>query len=151
MTLSDTLAEDARGLSERLGNLGELAHAAADNARESAAKDRAALKERVAKARSSADDQAGQLRERSKGRSGHANRDWHDLQRSWGAHLARIRKRVDDRKAEHDLHRAQHRAESAEDDALDAIDFAASAVNEAAYAVLDAILARSEAEELAAS
>jgi hypothetical protein len=39
----------------------------------------------------------------------------------------------------------------AEADALDAIDFASSAVEEAKYAVLDAMLARKDADVLAAS
>jgi hypothetical protein len=46
---------------------------------------------------------------------------------------------------------AERRAEWAEDDALDAIDFAGAALDEAEYATLDAVLARMEADELAAS
>ena len=57
-------------------------------------------------------------------------------------------RRVENRKAEHDLHKAEGRADRAEEDARFAIDFAYSAIVEAEYAALDAALARVEADEL---
>jgi hypothetical protein len=59
--------------------------------------------------------------------------------------------RIDAKKAVHDADVAERDAEWAEADALDAIDFASSAVEEAEYAVLDAMLARKDADVLAAS
>jgi len=65
--------------------------------------------------------------------------------------VARVRERIAAKKAELDRDVAERRAARAEDDALDAIDFAGAALDEAEYATLDAVLARREADELAAS
>ena len=70
------------------------------------------------------------------------------MQKSWDAHVAELRDRVEGKKAERDVHVAQRRAENAEADAEFAVDFAYGAVVEAEYAVLDAVLARTEADEL---
>ena len=77
-----------------------------------------------------------------------ANR-WADLQRSWDAHVAKVRERLDSRRAEHDVKRAQKRAEDAEEYASYAAAFAYSTVVEAEYAALDAALARMDAERTA--
>jgi hypothetical protein len=53
-------------------------------------------------------------------------------------------------RAEIDVNRAEARAEGAEDDALFAIDYAYVTIEEAESAVLDAIVARNDANELAA-
>jgi hypothetical protein len=50
-----------------------------------------------------------------------------------------------------DVRRAEHRAKWAEEDALAAVEFAILAVEEAEYEVLDALLARAEADDLAAA
>ena len=68
---------------------------------------------------------------------------WRDRGR-YGAYV----KAIENRKAEHDLHKAEGRADRAEEDARFAIDFAYSAIVEAEYAALDAALARMEADEL---
>jgi hypothetical protein len=73
------------------------------------------------------------------------------VKQSWNEHIAEIRRKADADKAEHDLHRAQRRADHREDDAVDAVNFALQAVEEAEYEVLDAILARAEANEMAAT
>jgi hypothetical protein len=60
-----------------------------------------------------------------------------------------MRRKADEQKATLDLARANSRADAREDDAVMAVDFALQAVEEAEYEVLDAILARTEANEMA--
>ena len=110
---------------------------------------KADLERDIATARASAETQADKLRQDAESRKGKLSVWWHDMERSWNAHVAKIRDDVDAKRAEHDVDRAQRRAERAEDDARFAIDFAYSAVLEADYAVLDAALARQEADERA--
>jgi hypothetical protein len=74
---------------------------------------------------------------------------WTGVQRSWDEHVAAVRGRLDERRAEHDVKVAARRATEAEDDAQMAADFAYSAVVEAEYAALDATLARMDADRLA--
>ena len=95
------------------------------------AKARAELEREVASARLSAGSREVKFAE-----------GWSDLQRSWDAHVAKVRERLDNRRADHDAKRAQRRAEDAEDYAAYAAAFAHSAVVEAEYAALDAVLAR---------
>jgi hypothetical protein len=72
------------------------------------------------------------------------------VQKSWNEHIARIREHLEGKKEEHDVHMAKVRADDAEGYASFSIDLAYSAVVEAEYASLDAVLARKEAEQLAA-
>ena len=73
-----------------------------------------------------------------------------DMRTSVRGHLAAIRERIDDKKAEHDLAQAQRDADEAQYDALYAIDYAYGAIEEAESLVLDAELARMDADELEA-
>jgi hypothetical protein len=69
----------------------------------------------------------------------------------WNKHIDKIRKDVGNRKEEHDIKRAEHHAEHREDDAEAAVAYAYAAFEEAEYAVLDAMLAREDANEVAAT
>jgi hypothetical protein len=75
---------------------------------------------------------------------------WTDMGRSWDAHIAGVRDRVDKKKEQHDLKAAQRDAEDATAYASYLIDYAFAAVDEAEYAVLDATLSQMVADELAA-
>ncbi|MBN9622487.1 MAG: hypothetical protein J0H06_05955, partial [Actinobacteria bacterium] len=66
-------------------------------------------------------------------------------------HVADLRSKIEERKAERDAGHAARRAERAEDYAIEAVVFAAAAFDEAEYAVLDALLARVEADEATAA
>jgi hypothetical protein len=110
----------------------------------------AQLKARVQEARESSETQAAELRSGASGAKAKASKWWTDVQDDWTKHIDKIRKDVDNRKAEHDVTRAEHHAEHREDDAEAAVAFAYAAFEEAEYAVLDAILAREQADELAA-
>lgn len=136
-------------LSDQLSALAASAKEAEDRAAAARSKAGTDLEQDVAKARASAEAQADKLRQAADQRKGKLSVWWHDLQRSWNTHIAKIREDVDAKRAEHDVDRAKHRAERAEDDAAFAIDYAMAAIEEAEYAVLDATLARQKADELA--
>jgi hypothetical protein len=65
--------------------------------------------------------------------------------------LATVRAAADERRTERKAKRAQRDAEVAEDVAVGAIDLALFALDQAEYAVSDAVLARANADEMAAS
>ena len=71
------------------------------------------------------------------------------MQKSWDDQIASIRREIEAKKAEHDLHTAQRRADGAEEDAKFAIDLEYWAVEEAEWAALDATLAQMEADSRA--
>ncbi len=135
-------------LSDQLSRLAASAKEAQDRAAAARSKAGTDLEQDVAEARASAEAQADKLRQAADERKGKLSVWWNDLQRSWNAHIAKIREEVDAKRAEHDVDRAEHRAERAEDDAAFAIDYAIAAIEEAEYAVLDATLARQKADEL---
>ena len=134
------LSDDLTGLAARV----KEAEAHATAARE---KTQAEVEQDMAAVRASAEARADKLRKDAEERKSKLSVWWHDLERSWNEHLAKIRDDIDAKRAEHDVDRAQRRAETAEGDAEFAISFAYAAVEEAEYAVLDATLARMEADE----
>ena len=136
-------------LSDDLTRLAARAKEVEDHAAAAQGKAKADLERDIATARESADAQAEKLRQEAEAHKGKLSVWWHDLQRTWHEHIAKIRDDMDAKRSEHDADRAQRRAERAEDDARFAISFAYAAVEEADYAVLDAALARMEADEKA--
>jgi hypothetical protein len=138
-------------LSDALEQLAEQARAIEQNVREAEADQRAQLEAKAAEARKTADEHAEQVRSKEKGAAEGAARSWARLQHQWDEHVARLRRSLDEAKANLDVTIAAKRAESAELDAMDAIDFATSALDEAQYAVLNAEILRMEADQLAAS
>lgn len=137
--------------SDDLARLSARAKQAEDRvaaAREKAAAD---LERDVSAARASSQAQAEKLRDTVDAGESRLSAWWADVQKSWNAHIAAIRRHVDDRKADYDVADAELTAENAEDDASFAIEYAYAAIEEAEYAALDATLARMEADELAAA
>lgn len=137
--------------SEQLEKLADLAKQSEDNIEHAKAESEAELKTRVQRARESSEKHAAELKGGASGAKAKASTWWSDVQDDWNKHIEKIRKDVDNRKEELDVKRAEHRAEHREDDAEAAVAFAYAAFEEAEYAVLDAILAREEADELAAA
>ena len=135
-------------VSDEMTKLAARAKEAEDRAAAARGKAKADLERDVETARLSAQEQAEKLHTSADVRKGKISVWWHDMQRSWDEHLAKIRDDIDQRKAEHDADRSEKRAQRAADDAMFAIDFAYAAITEAEYAVLDADLARMEADEL---
>jgi hypothetical protein len=137
-------------LSDELTKLAARAKEA--ETRTAAARDeaRADLEREVESARAGAQAQAEKLRQGAEEGKAEVSGWWTDVQKSWNAQVARIRADVDSKKGKHDVHMAQVRADDAEGYASFAIDLAYSAVVEAEYASLDAVLARREADQMAA-
>jgi hypothetical protein len=139
MTLSDELTK----LAARAKEAETRTAAAHDDAR-------ADLEREVESARAAAQGQAEKLRQGAEEGKAKVSGWWTDVQKSWNAHVARVREDVESKKEEHDVHMAQVRADDAEGYASFAVDLAYSAVVEAEYASLDAVLARKEADQMAA-
>jgi hypothetical protein len=138
-------------LSEQLNELADRAKKSEDFVDAARAKNRAYLDEKRetlktsianGEARMDADAAAAQDTVRSW---------WNDTQQSIHARVAQLRAERDEHRAEHDLKKAERRAEDAEQDAADAVDFALAMLDEAEYAITDAVLARIDADELAAN
>jgi hypothetical protein len=142
------VSEQLTKLADELTKLAARAQEAENRATAARGKSKADLEQAMDSARTSAQTQNDKLRTKAKESQGSISSWWTDVQKSWDAHVAEARDRVETKKAEHDVHVAERRAENAEADATFAIDFAYSAVVEAEYAVLDAMLARAEATEL---
>jgi hypothetical protein len=136
--------------SDQLAKLAARAKEAEDRAAAARGKAKADLEQDVATARASADAQAEHLRQAADANKGKLSVWWHDLQRSWNEHVAKVRDDIDSKRAEHDVERARRYADNAEDDATFAVNYAYAAIEEAEYAVLDAALARKQADELSA-
>ena len=137
--------------SEQLDKLADRAKQSEENIEHAKEEGQAELKARVQRAREVSEKHAAELKSGTTGTKAKASKWWTDVQDDWNKHIDKIRKDVDNRKEEHDVKRAEHRAEHREDDAEAAVAFAYAAIEEAEYAVLDAILAREEADELAAA
>ena len=135
------MSEDLTGLAARVKEAEDHATAARATTTAVVEPDRATV-------RASAAARADKLRQDAEDHKSKLSVWWHDLERSWNAHIAKIRDDIEGKRAEHDEDRADRRAERAESDAEFAISFAYAAVEEAEYAVLDATLARMEADEL---
>jgi len=103
----------------------------------------------AANARDRASQAADHLKDRAQAAHDKASEHWQDLADQWNAHIAKIRKDLKKKKAEHDAKEMKSYAELAEGYALDAIDFAQAAVYEAEYAALDALSARAAADAMA--
>ena len=137
--------------SEQLDKLADRAKQSEANIENAKQEGQAELKARVQQARESSEKHAAELKSGASGAKAKASKWWTDVQDDWNKHIDKVRKDVDNRKEEHDAERAEHHAEHREDDAEAAVAFAYAAFEEAEYAVLDAILAREEADELAAA
>ncbi len=135
------LSDDLTKLAVRTKEAETRAEAARDQAR-------ADLEEDVSSARESAQEEAAQLRQDVEAGEERVSGWFADVQRSWDELVAKVRKDVEGKRAEHDVHKANKRAEHAEEYASSTIAFAYSAVVEAEYAVLDATLARMDADQV---
>jgi hypothetical protein len=132
--------------SDDLRKLSDRAKVAEDHAAEAKTQAQADLERTASDVRASAEAQAKQLRDQAQAAGRATSATWDDMQRSWSAHVAKVRGDVEQRKAEIDASNASVRADWAESDAELAVGYAYAAIEEAEYAVLDAVLARREAD-----
>ena len=138
-------------LSDSFRKLADQIDEADANVKAASSQRKEELQSKVDEARKTADKQSAELHAKAEAASDSASSGWKQIQDDWNAHVARVRQRIDQKKAELDRNEAELDAEYAESDAADAIDFAAASIEEAQYAVLDAMAARADADALAAT
>ena len=136
---------------KRIDDLAQRAEQAKERVHASSSATKERLEEQVSAARASADEKGRRLEAQAAGAGDEAAQRWGEIRRSWNDHVAGMRRKAADDKAGFDARRAQLRAELAEEDAVAATEFAILAVEEAEYAVLDSLLARAEADDMAAA
>jgi hypothetical protein len=139
MAISDQLSK----LSARTKKLEVSAAAAKEKAHDDLQKD-------VAAARDASKANAEALQQSVDASVAEVSAWWTDVSRSWDQHVATMREKLDQKKAEHDLGAARRNADDAAAYASYLIDYCYAAVEEAEYAVLDATLARMDYDALAA-
>jgi DNA repair exonuclease SbcCD ATPase subunit len=133
-------------LSDQLTQLADRTKQVEDTATAAKAKNRAQLETTKTSLKASLDavgTKADEAKTRAQGWMG----DVHD---SVEKHFADRRAAGAEHKAERDLKRAERRADDAEQDAADAVALVLYALDQAEYAIVDAVLARADADDLAA-
>ena len=136
-------------LIEQFDKISTAAKEANEKIRASGQQAREQVEADATRARDRASQAANHLKDRAQAAHDKASEHWQDLADQWHAHVAKIRKDVKKKKAEHDAKEMKVYAEMADGYALDAIDFAQAAIYEAEYAVLDAVSARATADAMA--
>jgi len=135
-------------LIEQFDKISTAAKRANEKIRASEQQAREQVEADAANARDRASQAADHLKDRSRAAHDKASEHWQDLADKWNAHVAKIRKDLKKKKAEHDAKEMKAYAEMAEGHAFNAIDFAQAAVYEAEYAVLDALSACAAADAM---
>ncbi|MFJ6894135.1 hypothetical protein [Streptomyces hokutonensis] len=133
-------------LSDQLSNLAERTKKVEDTATAARAKNRAQLETMKTSLKESLDaveTKTDDAKARAQGRLS-------DVRDSLEKHFADRRAASAEHKAERDLKKAERRADDAEQDAADAIALVVYVLDQAEYAVVDAVLARADADDLAA-
>ena len=138
-------------LSDELAKLAARAKETETRAAEARSKARGDVEQEVASAHAAAKEQGKKLRKAAAEAQGEISDWWVDAQKSWDERIDAVRGDIERKKASHDVGKARRRAERAEEDALLAIDAANWSIDEAEYAVLDAVLARMDADDVAAA
>ncbi|MGW5237546.1 hypothetical protein ACWEOW_01280 [Monashia sp. NPDC004114] len=136
-------------LSEQLSRLAERTKQLEEHAAAARKKARADLEQEVAKAEAASKKNAEELRNSAVAAEAEVSAWWTDVGRAWDENLTKMRKRIKEQSAKHDLMAAQRDADEAAAYAAYVIDYTYAAVEEADYAVLQATLARMQADELA--
>jgi hypothetical protein len=132
---------DMAALESRMQDLAERAAEANERVQASLGATKEKLQAQVAKAGATIERTNRELE--AKATAGEPWKRWTAARQSWNEHTAEIRRTTE-------AVRAIRRAEWAEANAVAAIDFAYLTLQQAEYQVLDAVLARAEADELAA-
>jgi hypothetical protein len=138
-------------LSEQLNELADRAKKSEDFVTAARAKNRAFLDDQRETLKTSIADGKAQMNADAAAAADETRSWWNDTRQSIDARIAELRSERDDHRAARTLKRAERHAEDAEQDAAYAVDFALSMLDEAEYAVADAVLARIDADDLAAS
>ena len=135
-------------LIEQFDKISTAAKEANEKIRASGQQAREQVEADAARARDRASQAADRLKDRARAAHDKASEHQQDLADKWHAHVAKVRKDLKQKRAEHEAKEMKVDAEMAEGYAFDAIDFAQAAVYEAEYAVLDALSARAAADAM---
>jgi hypothetical protein len=138
-------------LSEQLNELADRVKKSEDFVSAAQAKNRAFLDDQRETLKTSIDNGKAQMKADAAADADQTRSWWNDTRQSIDGRITELRAERDDHRAAHTLKRAERHAEDAEQDAAYAVDFAVAMLDEAEYAVADAVLARLDADELAAS
>ncbi len=138
------LSEQLSEFSDRARKVDDVVDAAREKNRARLEAERTALTTSVTAAKTKA---TGKAEEAKAG----MQPQWDAVRSSVEQRFAEVRADADRRRNERDVRKAQHHAEVAEQDAVDAIDLALSVLDGAEYAIVDAAIARTDADDLAAS
>ena len=147
----NSLSKQLDKASAQLKRLSDRASAAETDANALKAKNKSALEQKVNTAKADAKQASDNLKASAKETQDEMTQWWGQVQDNWKSHIAKIRKKADQSRANMKADQAEMRAEMAEDNAADAVDFAYAAIEEAEYQVLNAAMARTEAEEAQAA
>ena len=143
----NSLSKQLDKASAQLKRLSDRASVAEADANALKAKNKAALEQKVDAAKASAKQASDDLKASAKETQDEMSQWWGQVQDNWKSHIAKIRKKADQSRANMKADQAELRAEMAEDDAAAAVDFAYAAIEEAEYQVLNAAKLRADAEE----
>jgi hypothetical protein len=138
------LSEQLTELAARAKKTEDFVAAAEERDRNQLEADRTALRTAISEGKADAKEDMAAVKAETKVA-------WGELGASIDQWLATVCAAADERRTERNTKRAQRDAEVAEDVAVGAIDLALFALDQAEYAVSDAVLARANADEMAAS
>jgi hypothetical protein len=149
------LSEQLTELSERARKVEDVVGAAREKNRAQLEAQRHELKSSVEQAKSEAAEDLAAARadmttDVAEARA-RMKAQWDAVRSSVDQRFAAMRADADERRKERDVRKMQHHADVAEQEAADAINLALYVIDEAEYAIVDAVLAREDAEKLAAS
>ena len=139
-----------KALSEQLSDLSDRVKKAEDFVTIARAKNRAALDSQRDLLKSSIGESKAKAEASVAATQSKVQSWWDDTRSNVDGQFETLRARLDERRAEHDIKEAAQRADDSEEDAVYAVEFAISMLDQAEYAVADAIIARADADDLAA-
>jgi hypothetical protein len=147
----NSLSRQLDKASAQLERLSVRASKAEADANALKAKNKAALEQKVDAAKASAKQASDDLKASAKETQDEVTQWWGQVQDNWKSHIAKVRMKAEQDRANMKADQAEMRAELAEDDAAAAVDFAYAAIEEAEYQVLNAAMLRADAEDAAAA
>jgi hypothetical protein len=137
-------------LSDQLTELAARAKQAEDFVNGARSKNRAYLDSQRETLKASIDGSKAKVAAGATAAQAEAESWWGGTRSAIEDRFASLRAEHDEHRAERDLKKAENRADDAEQDAEYAVDFAISMLDQAEYLVADAVIARAEADDVAA-
>jgi hypothetical protein len=139
-----------KALSEQLSDLSVRSKRTEDVVAAAREKDRAKLEGQREQLKTSIANANAKARERATSAQESTQKWWSETRSSVDERFATKRSQADKRRGDKDIKKAERHAEQAEQDAAAAIDWVRYVLDQAEYAVVDAVIARADADDLAA-